>query len=223
MHWIEKHVLRELITNPKLRYGQIKPKNIEGSLFLYHLRSLHKADLVQKTNDKCYELTPKGRLYADKLQIESLNVYEQPRIVVLIACWDDKKGLLLFKRSSQPVIHMTGFPHVNIHMGSQLVTGAQQEFEAISGLSLELKRRGDGYITMYRGSEPESYIFFHLLEGKNPSGTLNESIETGSFEWQKTIDYTDEAIMPSMKELVGLLQSSEDIFFFEQEYKLPDA
>lgn len=221
MHWIQRHVLRQLILNPSLRYADIKPARIEGSLFMYHLRLLLRSGLVQKTTANRYELTAKGRLQADNLRLESLTGYEQPRLVVLIACWDQTGRLLLFRRRTQPVINMIGFPHVSTGLGRPMVAGAEQAFAEMSGLTVHLLHRGDGYITLYRGDEPESYVFFHLLEGFNPVGNLQATTNTGDLFWQTDLKFPASEYLPSMTELVALLRSpAKAAFFVELSFQL---
>lgn len=188
---------------------------------MYHLRILIKQGLVEKTDDGTYALTAAGRLRADKLQLKNLSMYEQPRVIVLVACWDDTKGLLLFTRRTQPVINMIGFPHVNIRLGKSLTDSAAEDFQELTGLTVQLKRRGEGYITIFKDKEPESYIFFHLLEGSNPTGELNKITETGELAWYNQTSFTGNQFLPSMEELVHLLkQKTDQPFFVERTYML---
>lgn len=187
---------------------------------MYHVRQLMKAGLVQKSGPN-YELTQIGKLQADTLHPKTLSKYEQPRVIVLIACWDDAKGLLLFKRRTHPVINMIGFPHTSIHIGKSLILSAESDFMDLSGLEVSLKRRGDGYITMRRSSEPESYVLFHLLEGRNPKGVLREVTEAGELVWYKDPQLQKPEFLPSMAQLVQLLlQPTEQPFFVELEYTI---
>lgn len=218
MHWIQQHVLRQLIHHSELRYADIKPKQIEGSLFMYHLRQLKKEGLVEK-RDKNYALTAMGRLRADKLTAQSLKERVQPRVLVLVACWDDEKGLLLIKRHVHPVIDMIGFPSLDMALGEQLIPHAEQAFKEETGLQVSLKRRGEGYITLYRDDKAESYVFFHLLEGRNPHGELQPTHETGQLAWHQHPEATDRLI-PSMPELLKQLKTSQEPFFVELSYKL---
>lgn len=185
---------------------------------MYHVRQLMRADLVQKF-DRMYELTPTGKFRADKLHPHTLHKFEQPTVIILIACWDDAKGLLLFRRRTHPMIDMIGFPHVNVHLGKALIAGAEDEFSKLSGLSVSLRRRGDGYITFMRGNEPETFVCFHLLEGRNPKGEVRGVTEAGELAWYKQPRLSDPEYLPSMAELVHLLQgSAEQPFFVELQH-----
>lgn len=219
MHWIQQHVLRQLIKSSQLRYADIKPPQIEGSLFMYHLKGLIRDGYIRKNKEGHYELTEKGRLDADKILLETMKEHPQPRVLALIACWNKQGELLLFTRRTQPVIDMIGFPAVNVDIGQKLVDNSEKQFKKQSGLEVKLKRSGEGYINLYRGKEVESSVFFHLLEGKNPKGKLNKVIGNGEFEWYEW-PLKQTKLIPSMPKLVDLLKKSKQPFFVELNYKL---
>jgi ribosomal protein S19E (S16A) len=62
MHWIQRHILKELALADSKRYTELKPDGIEGNLFQYHSRDLEKQGLIDRS-EQGYALTPKGKSY----------------------------------------------------------------------------------------------------------------------------------------------------------------
>lgn len=110
MHRLQQHIIHQLILHPSLRYARLKPDEVEGNLFMYHLRQLMKEGLVTKRSDGQYELAAEGKLYADRLSLQSFTPRVQPKIVTLIACQNEHDEWLLYERKRQPLIGQIGFP-----------------------------------------------------------------------------------------------------------------
>src|SRR5258706_15603720 len=101
MHPIQSHIIGALMVNSHLNFAKLKPKNVEGNLFMYHLKKLLDEDLVIKQYG-VYKLTSKGALYADKLSLDSLKPRIQPKIVTLVACKNDQGEYLIYLRKREP-------------------------------------------------------------------------------------------------------------------------
>ena len=214
MHWIQKHVLAQLITNPRLRYGKIKPANVEGNLFMYHLRALLKEGLVVKSDDGFYELTPAGKLYADRLSLQTLTPRVQPRIVTLITCRNDNGEWLLYRRKRQPLLGQVGFPYGKLHLDESVEDAAARELMEKTGVRATLDHRGDGYITIYEGGEVVSQILFHLFYGTDPKGKIKPNQRSGEVFWGRVED--QENLIASVKDLVKLIEEHPAGRFFTQ-------
>jgi 8-oxo-dGTP pyrophosphatase MutT (NUDIX family) len=218
MHWIQKHVLAQLITNPRLRYAKIKPANVEGNLFMYHLRALLKEGLVEKSEGGFYELTPAGKLYADRLSLQTLTPRVQPRIVTLITCRNDSGEWLLYRRKRQPLLGQVGFPYGKLHLDEAVEDAAARELMEKTGVRATLEHRGDGYITIYEGGDIVSQILFHLFYGSDPKGKIKDSQRSGEVFWGRVED--QENLIKSVPDLIKLLDKHPgDRFFAQLTYK----
>jgi 8-oxo-dGTP diphosphatase len=221
MHRIQNHIITQLINATDLRYADIKPAEIEGNLFMYHLKQLLKGGLVQKRADGRYELSPEGQLYADRLSLKTLAPRAQPRIVTLVACQNDTGEYLLYRRSRQPLIGMVGFPYGKIHLGETVAAAAVRELSEKTGLWAELSHRGDGYINIYNHGQPVSQILFHLFIGRNVSGQLLPKTKQGEAFWKNPKDLAAGELIPSVRELCRLMDENPGTrFFAELSYNL---
>ena len=220
MHPLDKHILSALIRNPQLRYAELRPPNVEGNLFMYHLKRLANDGLIRKSADGAYELTPDGKLTADKMQLDTLEIDRQPRIVILMAVREKTKGWLLHRRKVQPVIDMVGFLHANLKLGESILDTAAATLKRVTGLAASFKFRGSGSITIYKSKEVESFIAFYLVEATKTSGQLIAETELGLNFWEARPDFERPDFIPSMKQMVRLLDGPKQPFFTELTYNI---
>ncbi len=71
MHRLQQHILHQLILNERQRYADLKPAEVEGNLFMYHLRCLMKNGHVEKCPDGRYRLAAEGKTYVDRLSLRA--------------------------------------------------------------------------------------------------------------------------------------------------------
>lgn len=220
MHRLQQHILGRLIRHETQRYADLKPAEVEGNLFMYHLRQLTKAGWVAKRPDGLYELTTEGQRYADTLSLTTFSPRVQPRIVTLVVCRNDAGQYLFYRRRRQPLLGMAGFPYGKIHLGETITAAAERELKEKTGLSAELTHRGDGYVTIYQHDEPVSQIMFHLFYGEHPSGRLLPDTTAGKPFWAN-LGEADDTFMPSVADLLKLLDETppNERFFTELTYR----
>ncbi len=220
LHVIQKEILIRLIQNPELRYSQLKPKHIESNHFMYHLKALMRDGMVEKRDNGNYSLTMEGKLYADQVNLKTLKVRRQPKIVTLVAVQNDKNQWLLYKRKHQPLINQIGFPYGKLHLGETVQEAAERELMEKTGLTCKLKHKGDGYIIIHEENEPVSQICFHLFYGRNPKGKMKTETQYGWIRWSdENDDFTKPPFMASMHDLMRLIETEKDRFFVELIYK----
>ena len=219
MHRLQQHILHQLIRHDSCRYAEIKPADIEGNLFMYHLRQVMRAGYVEKQADGRYTLSPDGHRFADGYSLETFSPRVQPRIVTLIACDNDAGQWLLLRRKRQPLLGMDGVPYGKWQRGESVAAAAQRELTEKTGLTAELHHRGDGYVTICQKGEPVSQIMFHLFYGHNPAGTLRPTSRTGTAFWGNPETLGDR-VMGSVIDLIKLLETPGERFFFEQTYQM---
>lgn len=215
MHELQRAILKKLSQERGLRFSDLKPRGVESNRFMYHLRSVMSEGLVKKTGT-LYRLTPKGKGFVDR--VSSINFKEriQPKIVTLIVCSrDDDGSYLLYRRARQPFLGKIGFPYGKIHMGERVLDEAGREFKEKTGLSAELKYRGDVYITVHDEEELVTQMLCHVFSGSNPTGVLKKDSSIGECFWSTIDRVKKEEEIPGVTQVYKLLKSSPRPFFKE--------
>jgi ADP-ribose pyrophosphatase YjhB (NUDIX family) len=226
MHDLQQHILKQLILNQSLRYAQLKPAEVEGNLFMYHLKQVTKAGYVEKQPDGSYTLSPAGQDYAERMSLTLMKPRFQPRVVTLIFCQDTAGRYLLYRRKRQPLIGMVGFPYGKVHLGESIQEAAERELLDKTGMTARLIHRGDGYVTIYDGDHPISQILFHLfvgdqLTGKTQTRPLAGVGSIGEAFWARVEDIAPSKLIPSVPDIIREVSiQSEERFFVELSYRL---
>lgn len=211
MHQLQQQILSRLISKPDCRYRDIKPKDVEGNLFMYHLRQLTGGGLIEKTPTGRYGLTVKGLQLADKLSLKNLKPRVQPKIVCLLAVQNQQKEWLLYKRRRQPFHGLVGFPYGKIHLGETIQAAGERELREKTGLLADLTHAGDAYLTVYQNDELLVQMFCHVFVGTDPRGKLVTDSPIGECFWQK-LSTIDQHFMPGFKEIVAHVESRKHFF-----------
>lgn len=220
MHRLRQHILHQLVRYPNRRYAEIKPVEVEGNLFMYHLNGLLKESWVAKRGDGAYELTSEGLAVAEHLSLETFKPRQQATIVTLIACRNAKGEWLFYQRHRQPLIDMVGFPYGKVHQGESVAEAAGRELLEKTGIRAKLQHRGDGYITIYQGSDVVSQVLFHFFYGRAPEGQI-KAHKTGQAQWASMRDIAPNQLIPSVADLIRLNDENPgQLFFTELVYRL---
>lgn len=221
MHKLQQHILSQLILNSERRYADLKPQDVEGNHFMYHLKCLLKEGLVHKVPNGHYQLSPAGKSYVDRLSLKSLTPRVQPRLVTLMAIQNQEGQWLMYRRRRQPLINMIGLPYGKLHLGETVQEAAERELEEKTGLRAELSHIGDGYANTFEAGIPVSQIMFHMFSGRDPQGTLRAKSEVGETMWMSEADLSSKEIMPNVLDLLDLVrQDSGQRFFAELNHHL---
>ena len=219
MHILEKQILARLTFNPGLKYSEIKPREVEGNLFTYHLNLLIKQGLVTKPSEHLYDLSARGRRYVDKLSLKHFRPRVQPKIVTLIVCKNAKGEYLLYKRHHQPFYGMCGFPYGKTHLGETLTTAATRELMEKTDLVARLTHRGDVYLVINDQGELLAHMLCHIFTTSHLSGTLRPQTIMGKCFWSK-LPITSGRLMPGVMEIYQLIRKNRPGQKFWAEYRL---
>lgn len=215
MHLIQKQILSRLAFHTGLKYSQLKPTEVEGNHFMYHLNLLIKKGYVVKTNN-LYDLTTRGRRYVDKISLKKFQPRIQPKIVTLLVCQNNKKEYLLYRRHHQPFFNMAGFPYGKVHLGETLASAANREFEEKTGLKGQLTHRGDVYITVIEHGELLTHTLFHIFSGSKMTGQLKTKSTIGGCFWTKLPLADSGELMPGVTEIYDLIKNHPKDLFWEE-------
>lgn len=214
MHSVQRFILSQLAESPALRYSDMRPKSMEASQFMYHLKALIQKGYAQKNTAGLYALTAKGKRYIDGAG-DDLLPRELPRVAGLVVCRGGDRGVLYWRRTTHPAYGQLGFPVIDISFDEERSLDAfiSKEFTARSGLQTQLKHRGDGYINLYDGEMLVGSLFAHLYEGEvDDSQSLHGA--DADLIWENEVP-ADSQFIISTNHLLDALQGATDHFFFE--------
>lgn len=211
VHHIQRHILKLLIGNTSQRYSQLRPKQVEPNQFVYHLKQLIKEDLVAKCGEG-YELTARGRSFADKLDHAAFVMpwETQPRVVLFLAVRAADGRWLLLKRDKQPTIGRIGFISTDMAVGEPIAETAGHYIHAAFGMAATFSYAGSGSITLYRNDELESYVVYHLLAAESAAGAQAAGLSDPRLGWYDTGDLADPLLLPSTAPLLESIKASRD-------------
>ena len=202
-HHIQRHILKLLIENRVQRYHQLRPKHIEPNQFVYHLKQLVREGLVQKCAEEGYELTERGRAYADRFDPSTFSVRWdiQPRNVLFLAVHDPARGWLLEKRDRQPTIGKIGFISCDPEPAAGICDTAGSYLAAHAGITATFRYRSSGSVTLYRGKDTESYVMFQLLLAE----VADVQPDNPGLIWLPAEELKSPDVLPSTLPLVEIL------------------
>lgn len=192
-----------------LRFSQLKPREMENSAFMYHLKRLIQDDYVVQNQDKMYTLTPKGLSYVDTLTFSNHKPRMQPKVIGIIALRDSQGRYLLAKRLQQPTIHTWMLPSGKQHIGESPDSHAARQLAEWMSQIIPLKRRGFMDLRIYHRGELVTHIAAHVYSGEYTGAAPNRSSKF-VFEWHPLaakIDYT-----PGTYELLEQLENKDEFF-----------
>jgi ADP-ribose pyrophosphatase YjhB (NUDIX family) len=182
MNWIKRHILIKLTLAATARYSQLRPKDVEGNLFLYHLEQLIAEGLVEKV-DKAYQLTLMGRREAGRLTVDTGRVRLQPKIVIMLVCRNAQGQYLLYKWRRQPFMNLISLPYGKLQYGELLHEAAARELHGKANMTGRFSRIGEVYVKTLVGPEVLNHMLAHVFMVDDYSGTLPASLVSGEVFW----------------------------------------
>lgn len=213
-HHIQKNILHKLVLSDHARFADIKPKGVDSNTFTYHLKQLIKDKLVVKQDDGTYTLTSLGRVAGINVKLNKKEMLEQAHSILLMCLRTEQDGWLLRKRLAQPMYHKAGFVHAEPLPNEPITLTAQRVFEERTGLHADFAPAGCGYVRLLRGDDLESFTHFTLLTSTSYTGELASVRRNGENYWENHPDFNGENMIPSMPDMVRLLDTSGGQLFF---------
>lgn len=212
--------MHRLVLHERARFGELKPKGMDGNMFTYHLQQLIAQKYVVKNDDGTYELTPTGKAAGINIQLSGKAMLEQAHAILLLAVRDETGAWLLRKRLAQPNYGLVGFIHGEPVATEPAIESARAVLQRRTGLTADFTVAGSGYIRIFKAGSLESFTAFTLLKAEIERKQMKTADETGENFWAPEPDFNAPAMLPSMPDLVRHLTASETPFFLEETYSL---
>jgi hypothetical protein len=217
-HHIQKKIIAKLVESETVRYSDLKPENIDGNVFTYHLQSLLKQHFIEKSEKGKYKLTNKGKLYGINISLTIKDALKQAHSIILLSIKDDNKWLLR-KRLVQPMFGRIGFIHGEPIAGESIYEAADRILFKRTELNGKCNVKGSGYITLTDKEDIIAYSHFTLVEVSKLQGTLKKSDSHGENMWTEEPDFSDSEMIPSMKDFSEKLEQT-GLFFIDKTYRI---
>ena len=212
MHTVQKHILRHLTYHKRARFSEMRPTRIDSNLYNYHLKSLMRDGLVEKT-DKGYRLTVEGLKYVDQISVEKFEHRRQPKIITMLISFDSDGRVLLWPKKKQPFIGAWSLPSGKLHLDDMSLDAAVQR-EAIEKVGLapvSCRQAGICYVRARINGEIISYILAHVFVVElGADHTLHDDVR-----WFSTAERESLKLLPATEQIIELAKDSSDLFFAE--------
>lgn len=208
--WIQNHVLLELTRHATRRYTDLKPRDVEGNLFMYHLKGLISEGLIEK-HETTYRLTAKGMRAVGYLSLETGKMRKQPKILTTVVCQNEAGEYLFVRWHRQPNIGLVSFPHGMMHYGESVVVMAGRELAEKAGLEADLTFMGDVYVRGMRENELDRHMLVHVFKGKNIRPGKQEELRPDVCEyfWASLESVKAQQYVPGFYEIAHIATGSD--------------
>ncbi len=212
IHHIQRSIINVLAHKDPARYADLKPEDLDGNKFTYHLKQVVSAKLVDQNDDGTYSLTPHGRAYLVH-RYEDSN--ESAHTIFLVVLRHGDK-LLLRRRLVQPSNGFAGFIHGEPVSTKPLEESVKTRILGKTGLEISnIKVHASGFITMVKGGQPESFSHAIIISADTSTDELPiVRDETGENFWINESDIdTTENLLQSCPDILKLVKTDAPGWF----------
>lgn len=210
-HSIQKHII-DLLEHAKIaRFSELRPARTDTNLFTYHLNSLVKRGLVDKTEEG-YSLSVKGLSYVDQGKAQEKLSYVQPKILTMLVVQNEEGDVLLQKRSKQPYIDTWTLPYGRVHMNDKSIIRAAQRvaFEKLGLENPDMEHAGECYVRVWTNRELLTSTLVHVFRMYQ-----DEVIEGEHLLWVQPHKLFDYEVAPAVAEIMTRTFFKDPSFFEE--------
>lgn len=212
-HHIQRAIVYKLAFAPSLRFGELKPDDIENKLFAYHLKKVMSAGYVEKNEDGEYLLTAEGRRIGKGAFDSDSRLLDRAYSTLLLAIRRKSDGAwLLYRRNTHPMIHLAGFMHAQPNANEEVTATAAKTCFNQTGLSCTFYVHGHGYFRVYRQEQLESFTHFTLLVCDDATGDLSQDSDLADYYWDSALNFDDEGMLPNMHTLYNMTKAPAGAF-----------
>lgn len=187
IHPIQIRILLILLFRPKARFSELNATKMPTDHFAFHLKRLLSVDLVEKTGRSAYQLTVKGKEFANRFDTENVVLERQAKIGILIGAVrhkDGKKQYLVQQRLKQPYYGFSGFVTGKVQWGETVLETAARELKEETGLTGKLTLVGiEHKIDYSKENQLLEDKYFFVVRANNPKGKIKKVFKGGKNQW----------------------------------------
>lgn len=224
LHTIQTSILLVLLFKPKAKFGELNTTKMSTDHFTFHVKRLVELGLIEKIKADYYQLTVKGKEFANRYDTEKAVVERQAKLGVLVCGVKRENGItkyLLQQRLKEPYYGFWGAVSGKIRWGETVYETAEREFYEETGYKGKLRFVGTEHKIDYsnQGNLLEDKFFF-VFRIENCNGNIIQQFEGGKNVWltEKEINNLDD-LFGDFNKILKMLKQKE-IVFIEEKYKV---
>ena len=192
-HPAQMAILRKLLIGRTASFSELATATrLTNDHANFHIKKLIAAAMVEHVPSSYgqYQLTRKGKEYANRMDTEELVIEKQPKLVVDIGIERADGKFLFQERRKQPYYGYWGFPTGKIRWGETVFEAAARELREETGLSTTLRMIGTHHKLDYdEHGEILEDKYLILLYGIDPKGEMMIETETHINHWLTPDEY----------------------------------
>ena len=223
MHEAQTLILRHLLFVPNARFAELqKSTGLSSDHFNFHIKKIIDSRLIEKNSDH-YELTPKGKEYANRLDTDENEIERQPKVSVVLVVerqYEGRREFLAQQRLKQPYYEFWGRLGGKIRWGESFEDAAKRELKEETNLDADFTYQ---MIFRKRDYDKDSNALledkvFVIMYTKTASGELMEDFEGGHNAWLTQEEFSaKEKSFESARDFIDLIDNNTT--YHAQEYR----
>ncbi len=218
MHWIERHILKQLTYSDSLRYKDLIPDGVDGNLFQYHARVLEKRGLIDRNSDG-YTLTARGKVFvADLSQTKQMNPRKLPRPMVMIICRNDEGQYLLFRWRRQPYRGLVSLPFGRQLYDVTLHESAADQLAFKTGYQANLSYIGQVDSVVRDGEKVIEHLAISVFEANDLRKVSEPDGLTGRMFWGGVAEVSPQECVVGFAQIITWHQDDKRVPLLELQW-----
>jgi 8-oxo-dGTP pyrophosphatase MutT (NUDIX family) len=225
VHKVQLDILKKLLFSDTLRYAQIKPKDMEGSQFTFHLDQLTSLNFIRKSSTGEYSLTESGKGHANQIDFDSPLPNKQAKHSVVFCCTrKNATEVLVYTRLKNPYYGHFGFPTGKVQYGEKIIDAAIRELKEETNLIGKPYLTGIRHYRVYFPTADklveDKVMYFYRID--DPQGDLRSNPE-GEFYWHKVLSLSEIRLssLPEFTEQLDLIINFNGTISFQETEQYP--
>jgi len=197
IHEAQTKILRELLFLPATNFAELqRVTGLESDHAKFHIKRLAELGYIEKLGAS-YQLTVKGKEYANKLDTDAGVIERQPKVAVMLVVQnmiDGKKHYLVQQRLKHPLYGFWGCPTGKVRWGESLFESAARELYEETGLRAQFTFSGiyhERVVHETTGEIVEDKLF-HVMFTDKFEGKLKVEFEGGRNVWRTMAEMINE-------------------------------
>ena len=185
IHPLQAEILVYLLFNVNARFSELNSTGVTSDHFSFHVKRLLDIGLLHKNSDGTYELTRKGKEFANRFDTDVSRIEKQAKTAVLVIPVDNGNNMVLMQqRLKQPFYGNVGFVTGKIRWGESVLEAAERELLEETYLTATLTVCGVVHKRNYsRQHELLEDKYFYVVRAEDVQGDIQEDFEGGKNYW----------------------------------------